>query len=69
MSSNRLGRRPASSSSEILPTLFGKVPDLSLQITYADALEAPQPSPAELTLAFQMLDALLLATPFDQWEH
>jgi hypothetical protein len=69
MSSNRPGRRPASSLSEILPAPFGKVPDLSLQITYADALEAHEPSPAELKLAFQMLDALLLAAPFEEWDH
>lgn len=69
MSSIRPGNAPASPSSDIFTASFGKVPDVSLQVAYSEPLDGQRPSQDELKLAFQMLDALLLTTPFDDWEH
>lgn len=59
---------PTRPAADILEMSFGKSPSVSLQVQYHE-FDASQPGPAELDLAFQMLDALLLTTPFDQWEN
>lgn len=40
-----------------------------LTLTYSTPLDAADPGRGERDLVFQMLDALLRETPFDQWEH
>ena len=47
---------------------FDKVPPVSMTVSYQDAVAAELPDEGELTLAFKMLDALLLETPFEDWE-
>lgn len=58
--------RPAT---DILEFCCGKSSAVALEVEYRKIFDATQPGPAELNLAFQMLDALLLNIPFDQWEN
>lgn len=60
---------PSSPATDILEISFGKAPAVSLEVEYRETFDVRQPGPAELGLVFQMLDALLLTTPFDQWEN
>lgn len=60
---------PSHPAKDILESCFGTAPAVSLEVEYLETFDASQPGPAELSLAFQMLDALLLTTPFDQWEN
>lgn len=60
---------PYHPAADILEFCYGKSSGVSLEVEYRETFDASQPGPAELSLAFQMLDALLLATPFDQWEN
>lgn len=68
MSSTSVSAAPTRPAADILEISFGKSPAVSLQVQYHE-FDASQPGSAELELAFQMLDALLLTTPFDQWEN
>ena len=68
MSSTSVAAVPIRPAADILEMSFGKASPVSLQVQYQE-FDASQPGPAELRLAFQMLDALLLTTPFDQWEN
>ena len=67
MSSTIASHASTSQPTAILRRPFGKVPDVTVQIGFAAGLD--EPTPSEMTLAFQMLDALLHETPFDRWEH
>lgn len=53
---------------DILAFPLDKAPDATIQINYLGGL-AWAPGSAEQRLMFQMLDALALTTPIDQWEH
>lgn len=67
MSSKPHAAVPGPHNPEIIPLPFGKVPEVTLAVAYRELADLP--SSDELNLAFQMLDALLLTTPFDQWEN
>ena len=67
MSSTISSQSSTSQHAAILRRPFGKVPDVTVRIDFSAGLD--EPTPLEMTLAFQMLDALLHETPFDRWEH
>lgn len=59
---------PCSAFVETISLPFGKVPDVSIQISHSLRLDGP-PGAAEQMLMFELLDELLRTTPLNQWEH
>ena len=62
-------QRNAGALQQLLPLTLDRVPQVTLVLTYASTVEASNHGRGERHLAFQMLDALLRETPFDEWEQ
>lgn len=54
-------------TTETFSALFGKVPGITVSMTYHTTGNTPDRN--EMQLGSDMLDALLKDLPFEQWEH
>lgn len=61
------GNSPAALQSELISQPFGATPNVNLRLTCREI--TTHPTLQELSLAFQILDSLLLSMPFEQWEN
>lgn len=56
-----------STTIETIDLPFGKVPPVAVMLGYREIDDTP--SPDEMDMAFNMLDAMLKDLPLDRWEH